>query len=340
MTLEAKSVIPALLGWYARSRRDLPWRHNVTPYRVWLSEIMLQQTTVPAVIPYFLKFTRDYPDIHALAAAPQEAVLRDWAGLGYYSRARNLHACAKLVSKSLGGTFPDTPEDLRKLPGIGPYTAGAIAALAFGRRASVVDGNVERVIARLCALETPLPAVKSEIRSIAETFFLDPANTDPAALPQAFMDLGASICTAATPLCAACPVAKNCKARKLGIAAQLPRRLKKADRPHRAGRVYVMTDRTGRVLLERRPDKGLLGGMAGLPTTDWLDGKTPPPPLAQFAADAVPETVRHVFTHFALTLTVHQGRMDDAPEGYYWDYPAHAGLPTVFKKALKLLQAA
>jgi len=326
---KAHSIILPLLKWYSRHKRDLPWRHRVTPYRVWLSEIMLQQTTVPAVIPYFLKFTDKYPDVAALAAAPVEDIMRDWAGLGYYSRARNLHACAKMVANDFGGVFPTDLKALKQLKGIGDYTAAAIRAIAFNQKASVVDGNVDRVISRLYGIETPLPLSKPEIRERAEEIYMDGANTKPSQLPQAFMDLGATICTPKSPKCGVCPLADLCKTK----SDALPRKVRAKDRPKRVGWVYVIEGKCGHVLLHRRPDKGLLGGMAGLPTSDWVDGPDYPPHLPVFKAiKDTGQTVRHVFTHFELTLRVVRAQAPKVPEGYMWGDPAKAGLPGVFKK--------
>jgi len=331
-------VIGPLLAWYDRHKRDLPWRGAPSAYHIWLSEVMLQQTTVPAVAPYYAKFLKHYPDVRALAAAPTEDVMRDWAGLGYYSRARNLHACAKAVAAS-GGNFPQTVEGLKALPGIGDYTAAAIAAIAFGKKASVVDGNVDRVVTRLFAIETPLPASKPEIRARAAEIYFDDANTRPGDLPQAFMDLGATICVPQNPKCVLCPVNTVCEARKLGLQNELPKRAAKQARPKRKGFVYWVTDDQGRVLLHRRPDKGLLGGMAGLPTSEWSDD---PAHLEDFEIETIEkETVKHVFTHFELTLQIARAkiigaRIKRAPDGYYFDDPAKAGLPSVFAKVVKM----
>lgn len=297
---------------------------------------MLQQTTVPAVAPYYARFLEHYPNVMALAAAPAEDVMRDWAGLGYYSRARNLHAAAKEVAAA-GGIFPDTPEGLKALPGIGDYTAGAIAAIAFGKKASVVDGNVDRVITRLYAIETPLPDSKPQIRKHAEKIYMDDANTNPADLPQAFMDLGATICTPANPKCVLCPVEKACEAKKRGIQNELPKRAAKKARPKRKGYVYWVTDDEGRVLAQRRPDKGLLGGMTGLPTSEWSQD---PAHLDGFEIESVQkQTVKHVFTHFELTLTPVTARIKNMPNDYFFTKIKDAGFPSVFMKVVKLKSA-
>ena len=293
------AIAPLLLAWYDRHARDLPWRAPpgtppMDPYRVWLSEIMLQQTTVAAVKAYFDRFTALWPDVQALAAAPEAQVMAEWAGLGYYARARNLIACAREVAAT---GFPDTREGLASLPGIGPYTSAAIAAIAFDRAETVVDGNVERVTARLFAVQTPLPAAKRELAALAAT--LTPARR-PGDFAQAMMDLGATICTPRSPACGICPLIELCAARAQGIAADLPRRAPKQARPVRHGLVWVASSPQA-VLVERRPARGLLGGTLGFPTTGW-DGTDLAPP---FAADwHKAGEVRHVFTHFDLRLRV------------------------------------
>ena len=330
---KASRVIPALLSWYDRHRRDLPWRQSRDPYRVWLSEIMLQQTTVPAVIPYFLKFTDKYPTVKHLANAPQDQVMADWAGLGYYSRARNLHAAAKAVADL--GSFPDTVEGLKTLPGIGDYTAGAIAAIAYDLPATVVDGNVERVMSRVEAITDPLPASKPLLRAAAALYYDDPANTRPGDLPQAFMDLGATICTPAKPKCMICPINDNCEAYKLGIQETLPARTAKAERPKRKGYAYWITNKEGQILLHRRPAKGLLGGMVGLPTSDWNDKPAHPDFIT--LGDSIGH-IKHVFTHFELRLDIFEAKVKKLPDDYFWaDMDTLNALPSVFKKAAKLM---
>jgi len=327
---------------HERVRGRRPSQGKAEPYRVWLSEIMLQQTTVPTVIGYFDTFLSRWPDVHVLAAAPLDDVLHAWAGLGYYARARNLHRCAKVVSRDLAGRFPDTEEALQALPGIGPYTAAAIAAIAFGRPATVVDGNVERVMARLHAVMEPLPAAKRQIVALADA--LTPSSR-PGDYAQAVMDLGATVCTPRAPSCDQCPWADACQARAQGIAASLPRKAPKKPRPLRYGIAFWAARKDGAVLLRRRPDKGLLGGMIELPGSDWRDGGwTDDAALGEAPCAAswrrLPGEVRHVFTHFELLLTVYVADVDGrrvSSDGF-WSLPAgfsnHA-LPTMTKKLVR-----
>lgn len=334
-----------LLRWYDSSARILPWRAppgapRMAPYRVWLSEIMLQQTVVATVKPYFDRFTTLWPDVFALAHAEREDVLAEWAGLGYYARARNLHACAGVVADEHGGRFPDTVEALLKLPGVGPYTAAAIAAIAFNRPVAAVDGNVERVMSRVYALETPLPASKPAIRDAAEAL-VPPRAGD---FAQALMDLGATICAPKTPRCMLCPISGHCAGLKTRIAADLPRKAPKKPKPARESVVYAHFSPDGALLIETRPDKGLLGGMLGLPGPDWSDA---PPSEAAIAAAAPGQALwraaeaeaRHVFTHFSLTLRVLVAQ--GAPlEGRYLDYEtARQSAPTVMRKAMEIARA-
>ncbi len=338
-----------LLGWYDRHRRDLPWRAapgaDADPYAVWLSEIMLQQTTVATVGPFYARFLERWPTVEALAAAPLDDVLTAWAGLGYYARARNLHRCAQTVAGDHGGRFPDTEDGLRALPGIGAYTAAAVAAIAFDRATVPVDGNVERVMARLHAVETPLPAAKAELRRHAAAL-AQPRR--PGDVAQALMDLGATVCTPRKPACAICPLNSRCEGRRAGIAESLPRKAPKKARPHRYGVAFWAVRPDGRVLLRRRPEKGLLGGMMEVPSTDWreaawsLDEACKAAPLA---ADwrALDGAVHHVFTHFSLELTVLAGETGAAATEGIWVDPAefagHA-LPTVMKKVVRLARDA
>ncbi|MCZ7676410.1 MAG: A/G-specific adenine glycosylase [Roseovarius sp.] len=301
--------VEALLDWYDRHARDLPWRVcpdvrargvRPDPYAVWLSEVMLQQTTVAAVRGYFERFAARWPDVHALAAAEEAAVMGEWAGLGYYARARNLVRCARAVVRDHGGRFPETRAGLEALPGIGPYTGAAIAAIAFDAPETVVDGNVERVMARLFGIETPLPAAKPELRAAAAR--LTPSER-PGDYAQAVMDLGATICTPRRPACGLCPWAGACAARAAGIAGELPRRAPKAAKPMRLGIAYVGRRADGAWLVERRPARGLLGGMLGWPGSDWGEAPEPAQPAAgdwrRLGAEA-----RHTFTHFHLRLAI------------------------------------
>jgi A/G-specific adenine glycosylase len=339
-----------LLDWYDRHRRRMPWRAQPgeapDPYRVWLSEIMLQQTTVAAVIPYFERFLARFPTVGALAQAEETAVMAAWAGLGYYARARNLHACAKAVAAGQGG-FPADIEGLRALPGIGPYTANAIAAIAYGQPVIPVDGNVERVTARLFAIETPLPSAKPALAAAAATLNGSAtARARAADFAQALFDLGATICTA-RPACGLCPWHRHCQAHAQGIAETLPRRAAKSARPIRHGAHFWLTDQHNRVLLRRRPAQGLLGGMTELPGTDW---RATPWPSAEAQANAPMRAawrtagqVRHVFTHFELWLDVYTASVPaiDA-DGFL--HPATAlvdeALPSLMRKCVSLASKA
>ncbi len=342
----ADTALPELLlGWYDRHARVLPWRvppgsgRRADPYRVWLSEVMLQQTTVAAVKDYFARFTARWPDVAALAAAEDAEVMAAWAGLGYYARARNLLKCARVVAAGHGGVFPDTVEGLRALPGIGPYTAAAIAAIAFDRPETVVDGNVERVMSRLNAIETPLPAAKPLLVAAADA--LTP-QARPGDYAQAVMDLGATICTPKSPACGICPWRDPCAARAAGIAADLPRKSPKKAKPVRQGLVYLARRTDGAFLLETRPETGLLGGMLGWPTTDWTEAVPPDaPPLAADWRDPGLE-VRHTFTHFHLRLGLRLADVaaDALPErGAFVDRHAFrpTALPTLMRKAIDLV---
>jgi A/G-specific adenine glycosylase len=332
----------ALLDWYDANARALPWRTSPAdraagarpdPYRVWLSEIMLQQTTVPHATPYFLDFTRRWPTVIDLAAAQDAQVMAAWAGLGYYARARNLLACARAVASQYGGVFPDTEAGLLALPGVGAYTAAAVAAIAFGRPANVVDGNVERVMARLHAVQPPLPAAKPALKTLAGVLVTADRPGDWA---QALMDLGATICRPKAPLCERCPIACACAGRIGGEPETFPRRAMKAERPHRRGAAFLAL-RDGQVGLVRRPPRGLLGGMLALPTSAWeRQVPTLEPP---FAADWRPSgEVEHVFTHFSLSLTVLKAEAPAGDHGLIWTRLDEAvdGLPSVFLKALRM----
>jgi A/G-specific adenine glycosylase len=314
----------ALLRWFAVDKRQLPWRaepgEQPDPYRVWLSEVMLQQTTVAHATRYFEAFTRRWPTVGALAAAPEEEVMAAWAGLGYYARARNLIACARIVARDLGGAFPDGEEALRKLPGIGRYTAAAIAAIAFQRRAVVVDANVERVVARLFAVETPLPAAREEIYRLAGSIT---PRAEAGDFAQAMMDLGATICTPRSPDCGRCPLAFLCAARRTGAPERFPVKAAKAPKPRREGVAYWL-EHDGHVFLVRRPARGLLGGMLALPTED------PPAPAEWRDAGSVD----HIFTHFALNMRLLCADARQRPEGTWWPIErlGEAGLPTLFAR--------
>ena len=339
----------ALLAWYDRHARRLPWRIGPherrqgavpDPYRVWLSEVMLQQTTVTAVKPYFEAFLERWPSVEALAAAPSEEVMKAWAGLGYYSRARNLKAAAEAVAARHGGRFPQSEAGLSALPGIGAYTAAAIAAIAFDIPAAVVDGNVERVLTRVFALETPLPAAKAEIRRLQAE--LTPADR-PGDYAQAMMDLGATICTPKRPACVLCPWQEACAARAAGTMERYPLKAAKADRPERAGAAFVARRDDGAILVRRRPERGLLGGMTEVPGTDWAVGPAAAAWAFPFEADwrRSASPVVHVFTHFRLTLEIHAadvGANLPAPDGHWWasaaDLPGEA-FPSVMKKVIE-----
>jgi len=338
-----------LLGWFDRHRRVMPWRSAKDalpdPYHVWLSEIMLQQTTVITVGPYFLKFVNKWPSVKHLAKAELDDVLTAWAGLGYYARARNLHKCAKAVVADFGGTFPADEEDLLTLPGIGPYTAAAITSIAFDRPAVAVDGNVERVVSRFFGIEEPLPLSKPQIRAGAAK--LAAGNTRPGDFTQAFMELGATVCTPRRPKCGLCPWQRDCKARKVGNAEDLPRKLPKGQKPVRYGRVYWVTNAKGQVLIHKRTDKGLYEGLYQFPTTAWITDKRKAadlvPPVAMTAALDRQVTVRHSLTHFDLVLEIWQAKVSakaaqtlDYAQWVAPDALANYALPTLMQKAAKL----
>jgi A/G-specific adenine glycosylase len=336
-----------LLDWYDRHRRRLPWRppagERADPYRVWLSEIMLQQTGVKTVGPYFEKFLARWPDVAALGSASQDDVLRMWAGLGYYSRARNLHACAVAVLRDHGGVFPDTEAGLRQLPGIGPYTAAAIGAIAFDIRTMPVDGNIERVVSRLFAVEEPLPQAKPRIQELAATL-LGPSRAGDSA--QALMDLGSSICTPKKPACALCPLNEDCAARSRGDQEIFPRKAPKKAGTLRRGAAFIVT-RGDELLVRTRAEKGLLGGMTEVPGSEWLAGQDDKAALQQAPAlkgvarwHRKAGVVTHVFTHFPLELVIYTAKLaarSRAPDGMRW-VPiatlAGEALPNVMRKAI------
>ena len=344
----------ALLAWYDRHRRTLPWRaqkgERADPYCVWLSEIMLQQTTVRAVAPYYARFLARWPEVRALAAAPLDDVLKAWAGLGYYARARNLHACARAVVERHGGAFPANEEELRALPGIGDYTAAAIAAIAFDLPASPVDGNIERVVARLFAVEEPLPSAKPRLRQLARTITPQKRAGD---FAQAMMDLGATICSPKRPACALCPWNDNCPAFARGDAETFPRRAPKREGALRRGAAFVVRRADGCLLVRTRPAKGLLGGMTEVPTTAWsadfdeseaLDSAPvfSPRPGGERVIEwrRMPGVVRHVFTHFPLELSVYVSDVaadTPAPDGARWAKISELGgeaLPSLMRKVI------
>lgn len=335
-----------LLDWYDSHARSLPWRAPFgvvpDPYHVWLSEIMLQQTTVGAVMSYYVRFLELWPTVYDLAAADRDLVLKEWAGLGYYARARNLHACAQYVSEELGGVFPDTQKELMTLKGVGDYTSAAITAIAFNKPATVVDGNVERVMARYFADTQPLPDVKKALKRYAHYFFEGYADR-PGDLAQAFMDLGATICTPKSPKCMLCPVSEGCAGYAKGIASDLPKRTPKKAKPQKRGYVYWAEDDNGCVFLERRSEKAMLGGMLGFPTSEWVEKGMDLKHLSGVAGDVSDPlaSVFHSFTHFDLELIPVRVQTDDfvcggAFESVAVNELAQAGFPTLFKKAWKV----
>jgi A/G-specific adenine glycosylase len=325
-----------ILDWYDKNRRSLPWRADcgqaANPYHVWLSEIMLQQTTVATVKGYFDKFLQNWPDVNALANAELDEVLSAWAGLGYYARARNLHKCARMVADDHGGQFPTSPSELKKLPGIGPYTSGAIAAIAFDQPFAAVDGNVERVLSRYYAIETPLPRSKPAIKEKADGLVPGKRAGD---FAQAMMDLGATICNPRAPLCARCPLAGECLGLEKNIAGELPKKLAKKTRPVRTGKAFVVQREDGAILLRRRPAKGLLAGMLEVPSTQWRE-------IAAQKAPRDGPLVEHTFSHFHLVLEVENSnsisqaepREEDSHEWLAPGQLSNSALPTVMKKIL------
>ena len=334
-----------LLTWYDTHQRVLPWRaisgHNPNPYHVWLSEIMLQQTTVATVKDYFCRFVTRWPVMQDLANATLDEVFHNWQGLGYYSRARNLHNCARMLVRDFKGILPHDETVLLKLPGIGPYTAAAIAAIAYDQPVVPMDGNVVRVLSRFFALETPLPALKSEVQALVKKMVPSHRSGD---FAQSLMDLGATVCRPRNPLCVSCPLQESCKGYRQGIAAQLPYPALKGIKPRRYGIVFWVENNEGDILLEKRPDKGLLAGLVGLPTTLWRDTPWLEPDLLKAETPAsveaweyLPEIVRHTFTHFHLELTIAKGRANARQNGFWSsleNLKSHA-LPTVMKKVIR-----
>lgn len=346
-----------VLAWYDKHHRILPWRaaigQQADPYHVWLSEIMLQQTTVATVQAYFKKFIRLWPTIDDLAKAHDDDVLSNWAGLGYYARARNLIKCARIVVNDYNGQFPDNEKDLLQLPGIGRYTAAAIMSIAFQKPSIVVDGNIERIMARLYAVKTPLKQSKDVLYNYAVALAHNRKDRT-GDYAQALMDIGATICTPQHPECFLCPLKTMCKAHALGIANDLPVKAEKAERPQRIGHVYIIENKKGELLLERRKEKGLLGGMLGFPTSEWITIKNPKDkdfvlisPLITPATD-MNRHIKHIFTHFELRLNLWHGYwhsrhkndiINSGEASYVWMHKsclAEAGLPTVFKKVLRI----
>ncbi len=340
-----KALVQCLLVWYDKSRRRLPWRplpgQSVDPYRVWLSEIMLQQTTVAAVGPYFQSFVKRWPTMNALAAAPVDEIMSAWSGLGYYSRARNLHACAMRVAAEYGGSLPNEEAALKALPGIGPYTAAAIAAIAFGKQTAPVDGNIERVLARLFAVREKLPAAKPMLRSLAQALAPQSRAGD---FAQAMMDLGATICTPKSPTCESCPWIRSCAARKSGLERALPARSTKKKRPLRRGTAFVVISGGSEILLRRRPPKGLLGGMHETPMSAW-EANFPSDPLCLAPTKSkyrmIEGLVHHTFTHFDLELQVFVSNVNSRQRGSIegeWapiNDLAHFALPSVMRKIIE-----
>lgn len=325
-----------LLRWFGRHRRTLPWRTKGKrdPYKVWLSEVMLQQTTVVAVIPYLERFLARWPDVHSLAAANLDDVLKEWAGLGYYARARNLHKTATIIVGDKSGRFPGSAAGLARLPGIGPYTARAIAAIAFGERTLPLDGNAIRVLARVFGIRRPLPRARREIEK--RSAGLVPEGR-PGDFAEALMDLGATVCTPKRPKCPVCPLKADCAAAATGRPEDFPARAARRERPKRQATVFWV-EQQGRVLVRRRPPSGLLGGMLELPSTDWKTGKGRPPLKANWRR--LPGTVHHTFTHFDLELAVRKARLEGAPrgaEGFWLPKQTLLGeaFPTVMKKVIR-----
>lgn len=343
--INVNSFRKKILSWYDKHQRVLPWRatkgQTPNPYYVWLSEIMLQQTTVVTVGPYFQKFIERWPTIHDLANAEREDVMHEWAGLGYYARARNLHKCAQTVSVELDGTFPEDEKELQKLPGIGGYTSAAIRAIAFSKPANVVDGNIERIMARLFAIREPLPDSKNYLKELAAD--LSENREDRTGdYAQALMDLGATICTPKSPKCSLCPVNDFCEAKALQIAEELPVKKAKKAKPQKHGYVYWIENDKSEILFERRNEKEMLGGMLGLPTSDWEKSLKQPFPDG---LEPLNQEIRHSFTHFDLTLHILRSTHENTPfvpeNDHVWVLSSELGdlgLPTLFSKVVKLMK--
>jgi A/G-specific adenine glycosylase len=339
-----------LFNWYDAHGRDLPWRHRwpaLAPiYHLWLSEIMLQQTVVKTVIPYFLEFIGRWPRIEALASAPVDEVLAAWAGLGYYARARNLHKTAQIIAAEHGGIFPQDQKTLLELPGIGPYTASAIMVMGYGQPGVVVDGNIERVMSRFFAIKTPFPRAKKDIAVAYEQCCPE---TRPSDFPQALMDFASAVCTPKAPGCGICPLANACHGYANNMAEQLPFKAPKRQKPTRLGVVFVAINQDGEAFLERRPDEGLLGGMLGFPSagwaqTDWSDAHThAAESAAPFTADwrQLHEPVHHMFTHFTLKMTIYYAETERSLIGVntgWWQVPQPSQLPSLMRKVWKQVE--
>lgn len=350
MTVDAMTQTPPhaqdLLDWYDRERRDLPWRmapgHKADPYKVWLSEIMLQQTTVATVKEYYRKFLTLWPTVQDLAGAELDEVLHAWQGLGYYARARNLHKCAQVVTRDFNGRFPETEDRLLDLPGVGPYTAAAVASIAFGQLVTPVDGNVERVVSRLFMVEEELPKAKKELARLAQTLTPDKRAGD---FAQALMDLGATICTPKKAACGLCPWMRNCDARLKGEPTDYPRKAAKKPKLTRKGYVFWAVRGDGAVLMRKRPEKGLLGGLMEFPSTDWIEQDVSKQdaqrkaPISALWSEIEGAFVRHTFTHFHLELKILKGRIGgNPPVSGVWIKPeefSQYALPTLMKKVVK-----
>lgn len=313
--------------------RKLPWRENITPYRIWLSEIMLQQTTVATVGPYFQQFLDTFPTVESLAQADLDEVLYLWQGLGYYSRARNLHKCAKEIVQDYAGIFPETRDELLKLPGIGPYTASAIASIAFNQVETVIDGNVERVISRLYKIETPLPKAKAEITHIAKE--LNDIER-PRDYSGAIMDLGATICTPKSPKCSMCPVHTLCAAHKEDIAEQYPKKEPKKAKPKKQGCAYIFRNTQGEIYLERRPDTGLLAKLWQVPNAGWEKSESTLPFTTSNSSEI--GKIRHVFTHFSLDLDIHLVDAMDTSGAGWFNLNNLPPIPTLMRKVINVLE--